>query len=145
MNNGKSTIAGRILAQNSKLFETLKKTKKEKTTIIECAITFLFYQKKYYIINVIVHRRYIPKSFWKIIWEDIAMLVVSAKTQLDAAFSKGQLMYSYARDIIVAVIRMDLMRWNKRSFEFLKRSSKIWKALFFIPYSREQGQNVSGL
>ena len=38
------------------------------------------------------------------------MLVVSAKTQLDPAFSKGQLMYSYAMDIIVAVIRMDLMR-----------------------------------
>ena len=40
MNNGKSTIAGQILAEISKLFETLKKTEKEKTTIIECVIFF---------------------------------------------------------------------------------------------------------
>ena len=41
MNNGKSKIAWLILAERSKLFETLKKTEKEKTTIIEWVIFFV--------------------------------------------------------------------------------------------------------
>lgn len=80
LNNGKSTTARKILAGNSKFYETLDKdVHKEKGTTIECGITSFLFGRRQYLTEVLS------------ISADMAILVFSAKDWFDVAFYNKQL------------------------------------------------------
>ena len=119
---GKSKIAGGILAGKLKVNETLDRE-----------ICLLFNStKKYYTIEIPVHRQYVSKALSKKIWANIVILVVfEEENQFNSSFHKGQvkehvLLYkrSGVDNNIAAVNKIGLVRWSKQSFDSIKKYVK---------------------
>lgn len=92
--------------------------------------SFPLEQERNYIMDIPVHRHYIPETFSNIISTDVAMLVISEKeNQFDVAFHKRQLKQhvllskgSFIDNIIVAMNKMDVMGREKESFDSIEKT-----------------------
>ena len=89
LNNGKSTVAGRILTGNSKrLPNPWHRCNKEGAPLLKVAC-FIFYLAKKSIISFDAprYRQHIADAL-STVWEDIVILVVQTRTSLMPLFAK---------------------------------------------------------
>lgn len=121
-------------------------------------VFFSVWPNNYYIIDAPSHRKYISEVLSKLIWADIALIVVSVKeNQFDTAFYKWQLKEhvmlckgSCIDNVIVVMNDINLVGCGRKSFDLIRKKAKkvfenssfSWQLVSFVPCSNKQDQDT---